>query len=112
MLAVCGAESPQKSVDNPPPLEMQSEQQAIKTAEEFIRENGYTDVPSSAIKKELDYESLEFAQNRDELLEFRFNTLVAKATSIRRSKSGWNVAFDYTGKRRDTCRVVTMNGDG
>ena len=93
-----------------------SKQEAIRTAEVFVSENGYTDASSSAIKEELDYESIEWSHNRDELLKSRFNTLSGKAIGVKQGAPGngsaWSVAFDYVGDHNDVCRVVTMLDDG
>ena len=90
---------------------------AIATAEQFVKDNGYTDASENVLKSRLDHESLEFGQNRAEMVKIRFNTLRPKAIGIRKGKKGatpgWSVAFEYTkSDSPDTCRVVTMNPDG
>jgi hypothetical protein len=93
-----------------------TENKAIKMAELFVLQNGYTDAPANEIKKKLDHESIEYANDREDLLQQRFNTLNRKAIGVRKGKFGkpdWSVAFDYVDtKLKDTCRVVTMDIDG
>jgi len=91
--------------------------QAIALAERFVLENGYTNAPNSKIKRDLDFESIEWAGSREQLLQLRFNTLMPKAIGIKRINlrfpDGWSVAFDYTDPTSShSCRVVTMKSDG
>ena len=94
-----------------------TKKKAIETAEVFILQNGYTDAPFDKIKDNLDFESIEFHRNREDMLKFRFNTLKRKAIGVKRVQKGdrtrWSVAFDYVEEDTpDICRVVTMNPDG
>ena len=96
-----------------------SEEKAVRLAEEFIKINGYTEMPAD--KNNLSYESIEYYKNIDELLEQRKNTLKPKAYSLssdsKNSKNGWTIAFLYNKNRRKnyfknkntTGRAVTMN---
>jgi hypothetical protein len=92
--------------------------EAIKMAELFILQNGYTNAPAKEIKKELNIGTVEFANSREELLRRRFNTLKRKAIGVRKGRkseevAGWSVAFDYADtKLKNRCRVVTMDADG
>lgn len=88
-----------------------SRERAVKLAERFVRENGYTDAPDSAIRPLLAYESIEWAEDRIELLKSRRNTLVSMAIGIKANEGGWGVAFDYV-SHPGNCRVVTMLKDG
>jgi len=92
---------------------------AVALAEKFIADNGYTAASSSPVKQQLDFESLERTDNRAEMLKQRHNTLQPKAigakTGRKGSKAGWSIAFAYASWVRggqDSCRVVTMDGDG
>ena len=96
-----------------------SQEAAVALAEKFIAENGYTNAAPDRLKEKLDFESIERAPTRDEMLRRRQNTLRPKAigakTGRKGSKDGWSIAFDYVQAFRgdqDTCRVVTMNADG
>ncbi len=93
------------------PLKQVSSESAVKIAEQFIRQNGYTNAPDSTIKSKLDHESIEWANSRAELLEARSNSLQASAIGIQATGDGWGVAFDYV-DHPGNCRVVTMRKDG
>jgi hypothetical protein len=88
-----------------------SSERAVEIAERFVRENGYTDAPDSAIRSQLDLESIEWTNDRTELLKARRNTLQPKAIGVKATDGGWGVAFDYV-SHPGSCRVVTMEKDG
>ena len=88
-----------------------SQEKAVELAERFVRDNGYTDAPDSAIKAELDAESMEGVNDRTEMLELRRNTLQTKAIGVKATSGGWGVAFDYV-SHPGTCRVVAMDKNG
>jgi len=94
-----------------------SEAEAIRLAEQFIAQNGYTDL--SPDKSKLAYESIEWESNVDEMLNERRDTLERKAYGlVREGKSapGWTVVFRYkhpaTRQMRRNGRAVTMNLGG
>jgi hypothetical protein len=87
-------------------------EEAVDVAERFVRDNGYTDAPADELKVDLDFESVEFTANREELLLQRKNSLQPKAIGARPTSEGWGVAFDYFKPQTDTCRVVVMRHDG
>jgi hypothetical protein len=94
-----------------------SEGEAIRLAEQFIAQNGYTDLPPD--KSKLAYESIEWESNIDEMLRQRRNTLEPKAFGVvleRKNAPGWTVVFRYkqraTRQMRRNGRAVTMNLDG
>ena len=97
-----------------------TEAEAVRSAEEFIASNGYTDLPPIQDKTKLSFETIEWASNVDELLKLRHNTLERKAYGIqyngRMGKGRWIVAFrsKYPCKDCNTLwgRAVTMNKDG
>lgn len=73
-----------------------AEAKAIRLAEEFIRRNGYTDVPAD--KDNLTYETIEASEDIDKILETRHNTLEPKAFGLSyhsKSGDGWTVIFKY-----------------
>ncbi|MEO8589901.1 MAG: hypothetical protein ABI432_11060 [Flavobacteriales bacterium] len=88
-----------------------SSERAVELAERFVRDNGYTDAPDSAIKSQLDPESIELAEGRAELLKSRRNTLQPRAIGVKATDDGLGVAFDYV-SHPGSCRVVTMHKDG
>jgi hypothetical protein len=96
-----------------------SQKAAVALAEKFIIQNGYTNAAPDRVKAQLDFESIERAESRSEMLRQRHNTLRPKAIGARKgrkgSKAGWSIAFDYAPSvpgGRDLCRVVTMDSDG
>lgn len=96
-----------------------TKQSAVALAEKFVVENGYTNAAPDRIKRRIDFESIEWAESRNELLKHRYNTLRPKAVGAKPSPKGaeiaWSVAFDYmpgTTDTQDICRVVTMDGNG
>ena len=100
------------------PSEESPEARAVRTAEEFIIQNGYTDLPPA--KDKLSYETVEMASSVEEMLEWRQNTLVRKAYGVMYrgrmgTKGGWTVVFRINprnGKEWDVWgRAVTMDKD-
>lgn len=91
-----------------------TEAQAIKFAEKFIRQNGYTDLPPD--KEKLASESIEPESNIDETLRTRRNTLERNAFGISRGRKGksvgWTIVFKYKGSKSKNGRAVTMDLDG
>ncbi|HEY0050930.1 MAG TPA: hypothetical protein VGB68_16675 [Pyrinomonadaceae bacterium] len=101
------------------------EEKAVRLAEEFVRQNGYTD--AAADENNLSRETVEFYEDPDDLLKQRRNSLEPKAYGIspgaRGNKKGWTVVFRYSGRFRDNLeakdkstgnlekggRAVTMN---
>jgi hypothetical protein len=67
-------------------------EQAIKLAEQFIIDNGYTSLPAD--KSKLSYELFDQLENNvDSILKRRHNTLQSKAFCISENKDRWNVGF-------------------
>jgi hypothetical protein len=90
-----GQSVPSKSLPNAGPRVIDA-QQAVRIAERFVRENGYTDfVPPDASK--LVPESIEFS-GRDEWLAERHDTLRPRARGYlkggRNDPKGWTVGFE------------------
>lgn len=73
-----------------------AKEQAIKLAEQFIIDNGYTNL--SADKSKLSYELFDhYEKNTDSILKRRYNTLQPKAFCISESKDRWDIGFLSTG---------------
>jgi hypothetical protein len=96
-----------------------SQQAAVALAEKFVAANGYTDAPHNQLKKQPNFESIEFSASQGEMMQHRYNTLRPKAIGAKRGRkggeAGWSVAFDYMPRvaaDQDSCRVVTMGLDG
>ncbi len=91
---------------------------AVRKAEQFVAENGYTNLPDSRMKKELNAESIEWTADRQKQIAQRAGTLSPVAIGAKSGRKhagvGWSVAFDYAANEgeRVTCRVVTMALDG
>lgn len=69
-----------------------TKEEAIQLAEQFIIDNGYTNLPAD--KSKLSFEL--FDQNKinvDSILKHRYNTLKPKAFCISEDKDLWNVGF-------------------
>ena len=72
-----------------------TQEQAIKLAEQFIIENGYTNLPADKLK--LSYELFDsYENNIDSILSIRHNTLLPKAFCISENPDRWNVGFLLT----------------
>ena len=95
-----------------------TQEQAVKAAEQFIAQNGYTDI--SPDKSKLSYETIEWESDVDRMLKVRHNTLERKAfgvvTSRKGGTAGWTVVFRYKQRvvrpTQTNGRAVTMNLDG
>ena len=70
-----------------------NQEEAIKLAEKFIIDNGYTSL--SADRHNLQYEFLydDNVKNVDSLLKSRYNTLYPKAFCIAEDPDRWNIGF-------------------
>jgi hypothetical protein len=94
-----------------------NEADAIKIAEKFIIENGYTDLPPTDDKKKLVFELIEWNSDIEEILKGRHNTLQKTAYGILKGRKGktegFTVVFLYVdGSNKKTGRAVTMDLDG
>ena len=95
-----------------------SEEQAVRLAEEFVAQNGYTE--SRPDKSKFAHETIEWTSNIDDLLKQRHDTLEPKAYGIRHGRKsgapGWTVVFRYSHpsskQEHRNGRAVTMNLDG
>jgi hypothetical protein len=95
-----------------------SEEGAVRLAEQFIAQNGYTNLPPDRSK--LVYETIEWESDIDEMLKERRDTLERKAYGVVRGRKGgapgWTVVFRYrhpsSKQMRKNGRAVTMNLDG
>jgi len=92
--------------------------EAVALAEQFVAQNGYTDLPPD--KTKLSYETIEWETNVDRMLQGRHDTLERRAYGIvsgrKGSSRGRTVVFRYRHpidrRARSTGRAVTMNLDG
>jgi hypothetical protein len=84
-----------------------SEDEAIARAEEFIKDNGYTDLPPTEDKSKLVPESV-IGGTEAEGLRLRHNTLEPKAYGIiqgGRNGDGWYVVFRYNRNNQEYERL-------
>lgn len=100
------------------PADENPEARAVRMAEEFIAQNGYTDLPPA--KDKLSYETVEMASGVDEMLKWRHDTLTRKAYGLvyrgrMGTKGGWTVVFRpqprHSGGKDVWGRAVTMDKD-
>jgi len=95
-----------------------SDVEAVRLAEAFVAQNGYTDW--RADKGKLAHETIEWTSNIDDMLKQRHDTLARKAYGIVHGRKGgapgWTVVFRYSHpaskQERRIGRAVTMNLDG
>ena len=84
--------------------------QAIKIAEQFIRENGYTNF--AADKSKISYETLDrLFDNIDSVLSFRHNKLYPKAYYISDHTDSWYIGFLSTRVNPDTLSTTQWETD-
>lgn len=91
------------------------EREAVRLAEKFVKNQGYTSYPPSvAPKKEIVFESLEFDNDVDATLERRRGSLTPKAIGAIVNENQWLVAFSYANSSPDSNRgrAVKMGLDG
>lgn len=76
-----------------PTGETLTQEQAIKLAEKFIIDNGYTSLPAD--KSKISYELLDQLgdNNVDSILKWRHNTLQLKAFCISEDNDRWDIGF-------------------
>jgi hypothetical protein len=103
-----------RSVPTPVRRETESpENKAVRSAEEFIAQNGYTDATPD--KAKIVDESIESYLSLDEMLTSRRNSLESKAFGVshtgRGREKGWTVVFAYKDEkmRKENGRAVSMN---
>ena len=102
---------PYSDLDELPPI---NALQAVKIAEQFVRENGYTDyVPPDSSK--LKGESIEW-EDREKWIAQRHNTVRSRALGylerVWDQSSGWMVAFEYLPSARGSAPGVSMDRYG
>jgi hypothetical protein len=87
---------------------------AIRCAEKFVIDNGYTDRPAD--RSRLASESIERAESMEQLLSWRHNSLKLPAIGVcpkGELEDDWTVIFERPepDNRDDTGRAVTMKAD-
>jgi hypothetical protein len=84
-----------------------TEKQAIKLAEEFIQNNGYTSLKPDKIK--ISYEL--FDENLDNILKQRYNTLQPKAFCISTSNDRYDIGFLSTSVNKNKLSPIKMKSN-
>jgi hypothetical protein len=85
-----------------------SETEAIRLAEAFVINNGYTNLPPVKDLSKLAYESLDFT-NPNEALNARRNTLERKAYGVKAGnvgRSGWTIVFRYNVSNKQSRKLI------
>lgn len=73
-----------------------TKEQAIELAEQFVIDNGYTNLPAD--KSKLSYELFDSNENNvDSILKRRYNSLHPKAFCITERNNRWDIGFLSTG---------------
>jgi len=80
---------------------------ALQKAQEFIIEQGYTDLPASINK--FKFEKGEFASDTSKILSYRKNTLYKPPFGIKQHSGSITVGFEYFNKENNIGRAVTMD---
>jgi hypothetical protein len=84
--------------------------QAIKLAEQFIVDNGYTNLPAD--KSKLSYELFDMYENNvDSILKRRYNTLQPKAFCYSEDKDRWHIGFLSVGVNLNTLDSLQLQTD-
>lgn len=84
-----------------------SGEEAIEKAEQFIIEQGYTNLPAHL--PSIKFEQGEFASDTAKILAYRKNILEKKAFAAKQHGSSWTVGFMYINKENNIGRAVTMD---
>ncbi len=93
--------------------------QAIQKAEEFVKNQGYTDFKIS-LNSKIQYESLQRGKNDADIITCRFNNLKSKSVGITEVTERYNIGFEYSDKviaevsnyNPKYVRWLSMNIDG
>ena len=82
--------------------------EAVRIAECFVIQNGYTNLPSMKDKSKLAYEGID-SSDPDERLRNRYDTLQPKAYGLlnqSKSNEGWTIAFRYNANNAKYRRAI------
>ena len=72
--------------------QIKTQKDAIKLAEKFIKENGYTKYPADT--SNLSYDLFDILEKgKKQIIAKRYNTLYSKAFCISRDQDRWNIGF-------------------
>src|SRR5712692_9554353 len=85
-----------------------TEAEAIRVAEKFVAENGYTDLPPAQDKTKLSFEGID-ASDPEERLRTRYNSLERKAYGAGGGsigEYGWTIVFHYNAKNERYRQII------
>lgn len=80
---------------------------AIEKAQQFLIEQGYTNLPPSINK--FKFEQGEFATDTLKILSYRKNTVYKKPFGIKHHGASLTIGFEYINKENNIGRAVTMD---
>lgn len=83
--------------------------EAIKLAEQFIIEQGYTDAKPDQSYHLIVLEKSEFATDTTRILKDRFNSVKRKAIGVKEHGNSWTVGFMLINEEENIGRGVTMD---
>lgn len=83
--------------------------EAIKMAEQFIIEQGYTDAKPDQSYHLILMEAGESASDSTRILKDRLNTVKRKAIGAKEHGNSWTVGFMYVNEEENIGRAVTMD---
>jgi len=86
--------------------------EAIKMAEQFVIEQGYTDAKPDQSYHLIILEKSEFATDTSKILSDRLNTVHRKAIGAKEHGSSWTVGFRLINAEENIGRAVTMDTVG
>lgn len=87
-----------------------TEKQAIHLAEQFVKDNGYTDFPAN--KTKLSYELMDrTGEDTSAILERRHNSLHPKAFFISDHDDVWHIGFLATEVDLNNLEAIELNND-
>lgn len=84
-----------------------TEDVAIEKAQQFLIEQGYTNLPPSVNK--FKFEKGEFATDTSKILSYRKNTVKKQPFEIKQHGASITVGFEYINKENNIGRAVTMD---
>jgi len=84
--------------------------EAIQKAQQFLIEQGYTNLPASINK--FKFEKGEFASDTSKILGYRKNTVNKQAFAAKQHGTSITVGFEYINKENNIGRAVTMDTMG
>lgn len=92
-----------------------TQEQAIQLAENYIIDNGYTNLPADKSKfsneHRDEYDSIKYENWIEEMLKERHNTIQRKAFCISENEDRWNVGFLFTDVDLDKLDSIQRQAD-